>query len=163
MAKGIAIVIIVIALIIAGYFLFIGENKNTETEKTEDSSGIESVESSEEAETDTTETTGAATHIISITPNGFSPANLEIKQGDRVIFINQDDESHWPASDIHPKHTLYPGSDINKCKTSGRVRIFDSCGGLSKGERYEFVFNEKGSWGYHDHLSAGLKGIITVK
>ena len=70
---------------------------------------------------------------------------------------------HWPASALHPTHTVYPGSDIQKCGTSEGDKIFDSCTGLNKGESFSFTFNEKGDWRYHDHLNPNLNGVITVQ
>ncbi|RMD67477.1 hypothetical protein D6817_01510 [Candidatus Pacearchaeota archaeon] len=102
------------------------------------------------------------THTIAITSSGFSPSTLEISQGDTVVFINQDSAMHWPATDVHPTHTLYPGSDISKCGTPQASEIFDACRGLAQGETYSFTFNEKGSWTYHDHLRPSWTGTIVV-
>lgn len=96
-------------------------------------------------------------NIVEITAAGFSPNTLTIKQGDKVTFVNRDTAKHWPASDIHPTHTLYP-------ETGGCIGSkFDACKGLAQGESYSFVFNIKGNWGYHDHLNPGLKGTIVVQ
>jgi plastocyanin len=104
------------------------------------------------------------TFTIEITSWGFSPENLEIKKGDRVIFLNKDTENHWPASDDHPTHRKYPKSDISKCKSEVfRGETFDACHGLNLGERFSFEFNEKGIWRYHDHLRTNLKGSIIVE
>ena len=96
-------------------------------------------------------------HIIEILPSGFSPADVIIKEGDNVKFVNKDSSSHWPASDIHPTHTVYPES--GGCIGSA----FDACGGLAFDESYSFAFNQKGSWDYHDHLRPSLGGTITVE
>lgn len=93
---------------------------------------------------------------------GFSPRLLEVQVGQKVIFENaMKSGGVWPASDVHPTHRLYPGSDIGKCGTN--VDIFDACRGLESGESWSFVFNEKGEWGYHDHLSSKYTGTIVVK
>ncbi len=104
----------------------------------------------------------ATANVIEITVQGFIPSTLEIKQGDTVTFVNKDSNPHWPASAMHPTHTTYPGSDIEKCGTSEENNTFDSCKGIAQGEEYKFIFNEKGSWSYHDHLIAGLRGKIIV-
>ncbi len=101
-------------------------------------------------------------HTIEITSSGFSPNSLEIESGDSVKFVNLKSVESWPASDIHPTHTLYPGSGSSKCGTAEEENIFDACRGLQTGESYTFTFNEKGSWGYHDHLRASSKGTIIV-
>ena len=120
-----------------------------------------------------TTTTGAATkagdatssseRTIEITPSGFNPIELIIKAGDKVTFLNKDTSEHWPASAMHPTHTVYPRSGIEKCGTSEQEGIFDACKGLEQGEFFSFTFNEKGSWNYHDHVSSGKFGKIIVE
>ena len=106
---------------------------------------------------------GATGNVIEITSSGFSQKTLTIKKGETVTWVNKDTEEHWPASAMHPTHTVYPGSDIEKCGTSEEKNIFDACKGLAPGESYSFTFNEIGSWGYHDHIMANLFGKIIVE
>ncbi len=101
--------------------------------------------------------------IVEITSGGFSPTPLTISAGDTVTFVNKDAEPHWPASAMHPTHTVYPGSNIEKCGTPEESRIFDACRGLASGESWSFTFNEKGTWNYHDHLNAKLFGKVIVQ
>jgi len=96
------------------------------------------------------------TLTVEITSSGFSPKTLEINSGDTVTWTNMDSRSHWPASAVHPTHTIYP--EKGGCIGSK----FDACKGLSNRESYSFTFNEKGTWGYHDHLRASLTGTIIV-
>ena len=102
------------------------------------------------------------TKTIEITSSGFNPSPININAGDKVVFLNKDTTSHWPASAMHPTHTVYPGSDINKCGTSEQNNIFDACKGLKQGESFSFTFSQKGSWNYHDHLSPKLFGKVIV-
>ncbi len=95
--------------------------------------------------------------IVEIFSNGFVPNNLVVKKGDTVTFINRDTSEHWPASNIHPTHTLYPES--GGCIGSK----FDACRGLKSGESWSFTFDQKGTWGYHDHLHPNLRGTIIVE
>jgi plastocyanin len=96
--------------------------------------------------------------------NGYEPNEITISVGDVVTFVNKDPtKTTWPASDIHPTHTVYPESNINKCGTEDAPNIFDACKGLQENEEYSFIFNEAGEWEYHDHLSAGKKGTIIVE
>lgn len=106
---------------------------------------------------------GTAGNVIEITSAGFSPGTLTISKGTTVTWVNKDTEPHWPASAIHPTHTVYPGSSIEKCGTAEQGNIFDACRGLAEGERWSFTFNEIGSWGYHDHLNVNLFGKIIVE
>jgi plastocyanin len=101
--------------------------------------------------------------VIEMTDAGFSPSILTISVGDTVTFVNKGSEEHWPASAVHPTHTVYPDSNIEKCGTSEESKIFDACRGVAPDASYKFTFYEKGSWGYHDHLNAGLFGKIIVE
>jgi len=103
----------------------------------------------------------ASDNVIKITANGFEPKTLTVKAGDTVTFVNEDSDKHWPASAMHPTHTVYPGSDVKKCGSD--ESIFDACKGLEQGESFSFTFNEIGSWGYHDHLRASTTGKIVVE
>lgn len=89
----------------------------------------------------------ASEKTIEITAAGFSPSTLTVKSGDAVVFVNKDTAQHWPASAMHPTHTLYP--EPGGCIGSK----FDACKGLAQGESFSFVFNHVGSWKYHDHLN----------
>ncbi len=112
---------------------------------------------------ETTATTLPKENTVEIILSGFNPETLIVKQGTTVTFVNKDSKDHWPASAVHPTHQLYPGSDISKCGTSEKNMIFDACRGLKSGESWQFTFNEKGSWKYHDHLTPSLRGTIIVE
>ncbi len=99
----------------------------------------------------------ALANTVEITAAGFSPSALAIKAGGTVAFVNKDAAQHWPASAVHPTHAVYP--ETGGCRGSR----FDACKGLAEGESFEFVFNEKGSWKYHDHLNPSLFGTIVVE
>src|SRR3989344_749590 len=102
-------------------------------------------------------------NVITFTETGFSPSVLTVKAGETVKFVNSSDGNFWPASAIHPTHTVYPGSGIEKCDTAERESIFDACDGIAPGGSYEFTFNEVGEWGYHDHLNAKFFGKVVVE
>ena len=101
-------------------------------------------------------------HVVEFTELGFNPGSINIKEGDGVTFINKAQQEAWPASAKHPTHNVYPGSGIEKCNTAEQPKIFDACHGLKKGESWSFTFNEKGKWGYHDHITPTFSGIINV-
>lgn len=109
--------------------------------------------------------TSGARYTIEITSAGFSPNMLKIKAGDTVTFVNKDSAGHWPASDVHPTHTLYPGTSIGTCFSGSAVekaKMFDACRALEQGESWSFTFMEKGVWGYHDHRASTIVGTIEV-
>ncbi len=86
--------------------------------------------------------------VIHMNAGSFSPTTLTIKVGDIVVFENLDSQDRWPASNIHPSHSVYSE--------------FDPKRGLKPGESWEFKFDKPGSWRFHDHLHPELTGTITV-
>lgn len=87
---------------------------------------------------------------VKMTDDGFEPANFTIKDGQAVRFSNvSQSKQHWPASNIHPAHDLYPEFDVKR--------------GMAPGESWVFTFRRKGLWPMHDHLMPYLKGTITVE
>src|SRR3989338_5394777 len=63
----------------------------------------------------------ASTHTISMDASGFMTANLTIKAGDTVRFVNNDIRERWPASGVHPTHQLCPGFDALKPMQPGKT------------------------------------------
>jgi len=103
------------------------------------------------------------TYTVHMDADGFNPDRLKINQGEQVTFENVDTKLRWPASNIHPTHTVYPGSDIAKCGTAEMETMFDACRGLEPEEEFTFIFNEPGRWRYHDHLRPQATGEIVVR
>lgn len=102
--------------------------------------------------------------IITYSDNGYSPEKLTIKKGDTVTFKNESSRVTWPATDIHPQHKVYPGSDIQKCfDGSDKSMLFDSCGDVQPGGEWSFTFREAGMWRYHDHKRPTETGTLIVE
>ena len=168
----IAIVAIILVVLVVAFWIIFGGFSTTQSDtevNTETGSNSENTQTGEVSEeTGNQETSGVGSSntqefTVEINNSGFFPKDLEINQGDAVAWINMGSSSSWPASAMHPTHTVYPGSNINKCGTAEEGSIFDACKGLKNGESYVFTFNEVGSWGYHDHLNPTHFGKITVK
>ena len=100
---------------------------------------------------------------ITYTDQGYSPASINIKKGDTVVWKNQSSKDMWPASALHPTHTVYPGSGISKCNTAEQSAIFDACAPISPGSSWSFKFLQVGSWKFHDHLSTTNFGTVNVE
>jgi plastocyanin len=79
----------------------------------------------------------------------YRPQDLTIYIGDTVIFKNISSQDHWPASNIHPTHEIYPEFDAGKPITAGG--------------QWKFRFVKGGEWLYHDHLQPSITGKIIVK
>lgn len=86
---------------------------------------------------------------IEMREEGFFPQYLEIEQGDTVVFKNEGKNPHWPASNIHPTHAVYPELDPKKA--------------ILPGEAWSFIFKRAGEWGLHDHLYPKLTDRIIVR
>ncbi|MDP3794444.1 MAG: cupredoxin domain-containing protein [bacterium] len=87
-------------------------------------------------------------HRVQLTENGFQPEPLTIQQGDTVEFRTGRGKPFWPASDLHPTHTIYPK--------------FDPREPIEPGETWSFRFDKTGQWRYHDHLAPLFRGTIIV-
>jgi plastocyanin len=176
MGKGWIFGITIVVIVALGFFLFSGGDDSTTGTSSSSGSGEVSggsampVQGNEdvdeiivEDESGSDEGAISGSRTITMTLSGFSPTSLEIKKGESVTFVNQGSGTHWPATDVHPSHSVYPGSSIGKCNTTDKTRIFDACKGISRGGSFTFTFNEVGNWRYHDHLSPGLKGTVIVR
>lgn len=86
--------------------------------------------------------------VITIEEDGFHPRSIELEKGDTIVFINNDSQDHWPASNLHPTHTMYAAFDPQKP--------------LKSGESWSFIFEQEGTWFFHDHLYPKNGGKITV-
>ena len=89
------------------------------------------------------------THEVVRDTIGYQPAELTINRGDTVRFINRGGAHHWPASDLHPTHGVYPDFDPRRA--------------IADGEVWEFTFAKRGEWKFHDHVRANIRGVINVK
>ena len=87
--------------------------------------------------------------LVEMKDDAFLPDQIIIQQGDTVKFINKGNNSHWPASNIHPTHGIYPE--------------FDSERGIAPGESWEFQFSKPGRWRMHDHLYSKITGEVIVE
>lgn len=125
-------------------------------EPTMEETSIEETAPAEEIE-------AASENRVEMVSAGFNPKTISISRGETVTFINKDSTAHWPASNLHPTHTTYPGSSIQKCGTADEAATFDACKSLAEGEQYSFTFTRVGTWPYHDHLNPSKSGVIVVK
>ena len=101
--------------------------------------------------------------VIRYVDGRYVPEAVHISVGQEVVWVSEDGERlFWPASNIHPTHTAYPGSDIQKCGTDAQQGIFDACEGLSRGAEYSFVFTRAGQWRFHDHINPRATGTVIV-
>lgn len=87
-------------------------------------------------------------NVVELRENGFYPQELTIDKGDMVTFITTQDNFFWPASNLHPYHTVY--------------LEFDPKEPIKPSDSWNFRFDRVGQWKYHDHLAPIYKGKIIV-
>lgn len=98
---------------------------------------------------DTAAVSASTPVVIEYSDGQFNPSEARIAPGTTVVFKNLGNKSVWPASGAHPSHLICPG--------------FDSESPLSKGDSYQFIFNDKKVCPFHNHLSASETGKIIVE
>tara|TARA_Y100000310_G_C20585876_1_gene765376 strand:+ start:647 stop:1174 length:528 start_codon:yes stop_codon:yes gene_type:complete len=166
--KNILLIIIIIAIaVIAWLYVSISDKDSKSDQPIDDSST--STTTSDSIPEDSTELFNlmedgvleeVSTVTITYTDRGFSLEQIEIPVGTAITFVNESRDPMWVASDNHPTHKIYPGSNIKKCDSDKKSEIFDQCEG---GNNYTFTFNELGTWDYHNHLRPGDGGTVVVK
>lgn len=109
------------------------------------------------------EVTPSVVHTVRVTADGFEPATLTVKVGDTVVWQNDTTRGVWPASAVHPSHTAYDGTSLDEHCPNTSGTAFDSCGAVAAGASWGFTFNKAGTWGYHDHLDALVRGTVVVE
>jgi plastocyanin len=85
---------------------------------------------------------------ITLTPDGFVPAEITITKGQTVTWTTTTGKAFWPASNPHPSHTNYSGFDPERP--------------VAADGSWNFTFDTVGTWGYHDHLAPYFTGTIHV-
>lgn len=86
--------------------------------------------------------------IVTLTEAGFEPGTLTVGRGQTVTFLTTHGKPFWPASDLHPTHTVYPE--------------FDPRAPIAHDRSWSFRFERAGEWQYHDHLAPYHRGVIIV-
>ncbi|MBI5005085.1 MAG: hypothetical protein HZC03_00520 [Candidatus Lloydbacteria bacterium] len=153
---------IVVILIIAWAIFAFTDKQKQDTAPLADSSSSNAENTALPSDNTPVANPATAKASISYTANGFSPSTITVKKGTEITFSNESGKDFWPASAMHPTHTIYPGSSITKCGTADASHIFDACAGIASGGSWSFVFNEVGSWKYHDHLDTSHFGTVVV-
>lgn len=132
-----------ILLLLVGAFLLLSNNSDT-TEPTNNPI----TEQPLNEEQSTSATPAAEATSVSLTSTGFSPKDITIKKGAKVIWTNNSGAPATIDSTPHPIHTSYPELNL---------------GNFMNGETLEFVFPEAGKFNYHNHLNSSQGGSVTVE
>lgn len=87
---------------------------------------------------------------VNITDLGFVPANVTVKVGQAVVWTNNAVTSHFVISDAP-----VPLKAGEPQPNSGQS--------LKPADTYTYVFNQAGSYGYHDTNDPSFQGTVVVK
>jgi len=87
-------------------------------------------------------------NVIKIENDKIVPSQAIIQIGEGVIFLNLDSKTHRIVSDPHPEHSLLLDLDSEL---------------MYKNEKYEYIFQNAGQWGYHLEDNPSIKGKVIVE
>jgi plastocyanin len=95
----------------------------------------------------------------------FDPANITIKAGGTVTWVNESDEAHTVTAygDEIPEDAPYFASGDASNETEARDSLSE--GLLESGETFEVTLDRPGTYEYYciPHESSGMKGTIVVE
>lgn len=133
------ILLIIVALIVVlGAFTFLGNKKTTP---------ITSQEPKTTTKQAVTKPVNSIT-TVTLTNSGFTPKDIAVKAGTKVIWENKSGKAATVNSDDHPTHRLYP---------------FLNLGEFADGSSVQVVFDKAGKYSYHNHLKPSETGTVTVE
>jgi hypothetical protein len=89
------------------------------------------------------------TWIIINGDGDFVPSEVSIEPGMIIGWRNEGIEYVWPASNLHPSHSVYPE--------------FDPLEPIAPGGVWSFKFDKIGDWRFHDHLRPVKTGVVNVE
>ncbi|PIR41704.1 MAG: hypothetical protein COV30_02280 [Candidatus Yanofskybacteria bacterium CG10_big_fil_rev_8_21_14_0_10_37_15] len=102
-------------------------------------------------------------NLVVYTDSGYSPSTIIIKKGENVMWKNESSRLMWTASALHPTHKVYPETDIGLCGKATSFLMFDSCVGVNPNQNWSFVFDNIGTWKYHNHSNPSHTGTVVVE
>jgi plastocyanin len=157
---GWAVTIIAIIIILAGGWWYFSQapalpattgttavvnSGDTGTTAATDTSGTDA----SSASSTSAQATGPTIHF---TATGFTPKDVTIQAGQKVTFVNDTSNPMWVASDAHPTHTEFDGTDrATHCSgTYTGPTPFDQC-------------QPAGTFAFHNHMAAQYQGTVTVQ
>lgn len=147
--KKILIGVGVLAILMAGYLLFVKSKSGDmqmEIPVIQNESSEPSPVVSESPKTSSPAANPApaspTTHAVTIRDFSFSPSTLTIKKGDTIVWTNKDSAPHTVTWDVAGQQ---------------------SSGTLKSGETFSFTFNSAGTFSYHCAFHPSMKGKIVAQ
>jgi plastocyanin len=173
----IVIIVVIVLVIIGGYFLIKWNNQidklpnsqemnqsqiekqMLQPESSEVSADSQIIDEPSEVKT----TQSGKNYEVKYDDSGYSPKELIIKVGDTITWKNESSSGMWIGSAMHPTHIVYSGTSLEEHCPDVQNTSFDQCKSGQPGELWQFTFNKKGIWRYHNHVKASHFGSVVVE
>ena len=154
--KPVIAIVVVLLLIVAGYFAFTYRAAAPIEEVVPTPTDTETQGSTSEESAEVT--------VVIYTDAGFSPASVSVAVGDTVRFVNNSSQGMWVGADEHPTHTSYDGTSTREHCANGSATTdtFDQCTASPAGTTWEYTFTKAGAWDYHNHARSSHGASVTV-
>jgi len=130
------LLVIIVLTVVLGAFTFLGNKKSSPI----------AVPSTKSQKSVVTPNNPILT--VTLTNLGFTPKDITVKIGTRIIWINKSSKTATVSSDDHPTHRLYP---------------FLNLGEFASGSSVQVVVEKSGKYSYHNHYDASQTGTVTVE
>ena len=128
------------ALIIGGYFTLSSRNSPAPTNVAQQQPKTADSGESLPAENNGTKVQASEQGVL-ISNFSFNPKEIRIKAGTKVVWTNDDSAQH---------------------SVTGDGEVFDSQR-LAQGQKFEFIFNDKGVFNYHCFVHPSMAGKVIVE
>lgn len=130
------LLIIIVLIVVFGAFTFLGNKKTNPTTTIQPTTKPTVTEANNPITT------------VALTDTGFTPKDITVKVGTRVVWENKSGKAATVNSADHPTHLLYP---------------FLNLGEFADGSSVQVVIDKPGKYSYHNHLNASETGTVTVE
>jgi plastocyanin len=152
-STAISLVILVVVVVAAGVFVLTRHTGTTTSNTSSPSSQAASSPSSSPAASQAvtaanSSNTPKSGATVSYTSSGFSPSRSTMAAGSKFTIKNDSSSAIQFDSNPHPQHT--DNTELN-------------VGVINPGATATVTLTRKGTWGFHNHLDAGMTGSITVQ
>ena len=144
----IGVVLLAVFVLGGGYLLLSKNSSNNPLPKESENTQGQTGNTQGNAQEKEGPITITATKSISVTESGFEPNIITIKKGTNVIWTNNSGKEATVNSDPYPKNFLWR---------------FLNLGRFGDGEKVSLVFNETGTYTYHNQLNPDQKGTVIVE
>lgn len=140
MKKVYIVIIILIILGIAGYFVFAKSDEKSTTTNTTPSTTTTNNDTNNDNSSDGSQS--STSNTVGMAGSVFSPKTLTIKKGTKVTWTNNDNTMH----NVIGEDSGGPSSET-----------------LNPGDSYSFTFNDAGTFEYECTFHSGMTGTVIVQ